>query len=354
MKKENPVYAELVDYLKNGIDSGKFKKGDRIPGENALAEKFKISRVSVRKGIKELIDMELLNSIQGKGAFVTRPSEIRKAKELNIALVNKSIMPGGDMYLDVQEALCIRLNSLGCRIELLPSPLSSDTFFKNISSDRFDLIIWLFPNEEYFSAIDELSDKLECPFLIFDRKIPGRPDIPSAMPDENYAMEQAVKLILNYNHKDILFLYRGKRQYNLRRRDVFINAMRKNNIQVPDSNVIDIVDIADFENHLQAAAELIASRKPDAVFFGQGAITREILFYLYGMGIKTPQDLSVITFDHVKTPYGSKITHIYTDFEELAKRSADYIVKTLREPDKKILTPVVSSDLILGDSCAPH
>ena len=53
------------------IDNGYYNQNKKIPSEIKLCEMFNVSRITVRKAIKELIDDGRLISYQGKGTFVT-------------------------------------------------------------------------------------------------------------------------------------------------------------------------------------------------------------------------------------------------------------------------------------------
>ena len=67
-----PLYLQLARYLRGQIVSGRFGHRDALPGERELAERFSISRVTVRKALKELLDEGLLQQRQGAGTFVNR------------------------------------------------------------------------------------------------------------------------------------------------------------------------------------------------------------------------------------------------------------------------------------------
>ena len=67
-----PLYLQLARYLRGQIASGRFGHRDALPGERELAERFGVSRVTVRKALKELLDEGLLQQRQGAGTFVNR------------------------------------------------------------------------------------------------------------------------------------------------------------------------------------------------------------------------------------------------------------------------------------------
>ena len=68
-----PLYRQLKDILKEDIESGIWKPGDRIPSENELREQYDVSRNTVIKALEELVQEGLLRREQGRGTFVSSP-----------------------------------------------------------------------------------------------------------------------------------------------------------------------------------------------------------------------------------------------------------------------------------------
>lgn len=66
-------YMGIVHELRQQIDDGLLKPGDMLPSENALCEKYSISRMSVRKGLAILAERGYIFSMSGKGHFVSTP-----------------------------------------------------------------------------------------------------------------------------------------------------------------------------------------------------------------------------------------------------------------------------------------
>ncbi|WP_462409928.1 phosphonate metabolism transcriptional regulator PhnF [Neobacillus sp. Marseille-QA0830] len=65
-----PLYYQLQEHIKELVDGGKLKPGDSLPPEREYAEKYQISRMTVRQAITELVNMGYLYRVQGKGTFV--------------------------------------------------------------------------------------------------------------------------------------------------------------------------------------------------------------------------------------------------------------------------------------------
>ena len=50
-----PLYAQLEQILKQQIECGTYKKGDFLPTEKELMEKYELSRVTVRQAMANLV-----------------------------------------------------------------------------------------------------------------------------------------------------------------------------------------------------------------------------------------------------------------------------------------------------------
>jgi GntR family transcriptional regulator len=66
-----PLYHQLEEHIKELIEEGKLKTGDSVPPEREFAEKYKISRMTVRQAFTKLVNEGYLHRLQGKGTFVS-------------------------------------------------------------------------------------------------------------------------------------------------------------------------------------------------------------------------------------------------------------------------------------------
>lgn len=76
-----PLYYQVKESLLKKIRSRQFKVGDLIPSEAELQEKYKVSRITIRRAIQELVREGHLYTKQGRGTFVSRP---KVGQELNL------------------------------------------------------------------------------------------------------------------------------------------------------------------------------------------------------------------------------------------------------------------------------
>src|SRR5262245_16655415 len=73
-----PLYLQLARYVRSLIVGGKLGHRDALPSERELAEQFAVSRVTVRKALRELSEEGLLEQIQGAGTFVNRAPHVEQ------------------------------------------------------------------------------------------------------------------------------------------------------------------------------------------------------------------------------------------------------------------------------------
>ena len=63
------VRTDLLDQ----IGSGRLVVGDKLPNEYELADRFEVSRPTIREAIQSLIEAGHLTRERGNGTFVSRP-----------------------------------------------------------------------------------------------------------------------------------------------------------------------------------------------------------------------------------------------------------------------------------------
>lgn len=75
MTSENvsmPAFRRVKAHVLKQIQTGVWKEGDAIPGEEALAREFGVSRMTVNRALRELSDERTVERVQGSGTFVAQ------------------------------------------------------------------------------------------------------------------------------------------------------------------------------------------------------------------------------------------------------------------------------------------
>jgi GntR family transcriptional regulator len=67
---EQPLYAQLKEALIAAIRGGDLAPGDRLPSQRQLCERYRMSHMTVRRAISELLNEGVIYAIHGKGIYV--------------------------------------------------------------------------------------------------------------------------------------------------------------------------------------------------------------------------------------------------------------------------------------------
>ena len=74
-----PLYMQLYSTLKDDIENGVYKAGERIPTELELSEKYGVSRITLRNALERLTRDNYLVRYRGRGTFVKSIKYERKS-----------------------------------------------------------------------------------------------------------------------------------------------------------------------------------------------------------------------------------------------------------------------------------
>jgi DNA-binding transcriptional regulator YhcF (GntR family) len=76
-----PIYLQLMEQIKHGIESGALRPGEQLPGIRPLAEELVINPNTVAKAYRELEHEGVIELRHGAGAFVSPNAREKKATE---------------------------------------------------------------------------------------------------------------------------------------------------------------------------------------------------------------------------------------------------------------------------------
>jgi len=67
-----PLYHQIKTAILLEIQAGRWRPGEQIPTENDLIARFRVSKITVRQALRELVEMGYVRREQGRGTFVRR------------------------------------------------------------------------------------------------------------------------------------------------------------------------------------------------------------------------------------------------------------------------------------------
>ena len=72
MLSRTPLYLQIQAFVRNGIRTGHFAEGERLPSETELAKRFRTTRATVAHAFHQLAFEGIVNRRVGSGTFVGR------------------------------------------------------------------------------------------------------------------------------------------------------------------------------------------------------------------------------------------------------------------------------------------
>jgi len=89
MVMDKKLSNKIVHDIKQKILSGALRTGDRLPAERDLAEKYKVSRITIRNAISRLVYLGFLQTLPQSGTFIADFNK-NASLELLVDIINVS------------------------------------------------------------------------------------------------------------------------------------------------------------------------------------------------------------------------------------------------------------------------
>jgi GntR family histidine utilization transcriptional repressor len=96
MSGPSPQYLKVKTHLREGMASGRWSPGDRLPSEAELVAEFGLSRMTVNRALRELEQEGLVERVQGVGSFVAQLHRI--SSTLTVRDVHEEILDRGHRH----------------------------------------------------------------------------------------------------------------------------------------------------------------------------------------------------------------------------------------------------------------
>ena len=83
-----PLYHKVYLLLKQRLASGEYAHDEPMPGENALAAEYGVSRLTIRRSLETLEDEGLIRRRQGRGTFAEPPTAAGHAADIDALMAH--------------------------------------------------------------------------------------------------------------------------------------------------------------------------------------------------------------------------------------------------------------------------
>lgn len=120
-----PLYLQIKEALEGWILSslreGSLLPGDRLPSENELSERLRVSTITIKRALDELRRQGLIQRIQGRGSFVVGQSKITLNLERLFSLTTLTREQGmRPVRYTLEKSELVALPSIAKHLDLAP------------------------------------------------------------------------------------------------------------------------------------------------------------------------------------------------------------------------------------------
>jgi GntR family transcriptional regulator len=178
-----PIYHQLEEYIKQQIETGILKEEAVIPSEREYAERFQISRMTVRQAINNLVSEGFLKRQKGRGTFVNKKKveqELQGMTSFTEDMRSRGMNPSSTL-LSFQIILADKNTAMDLRIEENDSvykikrirladgaPMALETAYipveivPGLTEDNSNLSLYQYIEEHLSLSISEATQEIEA------------------------------------------------------------------------------------------------------------------------------------------------------------------------------------------------
>ena len=338
--------------------TGKIMPGDKIPSENTLADKFSLSRHTVRKSIALLANEGLLYTEHGRGTFssgVLRKSRDSKNIGVVTTYISEYIFPqvinGIDEVLS-KSGYSIILKNTGndcqCEAACLKDILGKDIAGLIVEPTRSALYT---SNIKYYETLDRYG----IPYVFIHGFYEQLGQKPCILLDDAEGMYELVMYLAKTGHRNISGIFKADDMQGLNRHKGFVRALSESGLVYDPEKVIwfhtedrAIKPFATLKSLLAGGSEI------DAVACYNDEVAYKAVEILTGIGCKVPEDISVTGFDdsYLAEACPVKLTTVKHPKQELGREAAALVLElisgNLSGPEARMIKP----ELVIRNSTA--
>lgn len=282
---------QFYDFLKNEISSGEYKPGDKFPSIRNLANKYKISPITVNSVISNLVTGGLLYVEQGRGTFVSeRGKSLKKNKKMiGVMLFDFRMESSFEplVFNSIQENL---------KDDYFVIPYNSyddiELFYKGVKGFvelGVDGMILVPPtSEDYNEAFFKSMFTADIPIVLINRRIPSvKADLLTM--DFEKGIHNAVVHLIGKNRRNIALIKHSSPSMERQMYNGYVKGYAEAGLSF-DTGLI---------YNWPGNAEDVEPVMKSIVGRADGLIASDYLIYknrkvIYGSGARIPERLSVI------------------------------------------------------------
>lgn len=362
MKNYTPVYMRISESIRQKINNGMIKDGERFPPEPELAEEYEVSRMTLRRALDILETEGFLTRRKGRGTFA-----VRKHHRTFIAVLvhaREKIREESHPYHIIIERIQRHLEKAGDRIEVLtPPPGISDrtkvvraALEKCRSFEPDGIFAVGIMDNDYINQLKDLG----FPLMVVDF-------IPLCHTDcialDSFGCGSiATRHLVGMGHRNIAFFGARRKEFltgkalpeadSIGMSAGYRYTLERNNISFDEKRVVEAFFDVEEDIREKSVRILDLSPRPTAAVVFTSKHAAVLLHSAREKGMSVPENLSIVCLDNRQSSLnGLTMTVVRVDLEKMADISAQRMMDVIKGTDGDMLQMRINGTLIEGTSC---
>lgn len=333
-----PLYVQLEKILREKI-ANNLAAGEPLGTIDEIARTYGISAITVKNTLYRLTEAGIVKSIKSKGYFVVKAPQAEKGTKI-IAFSSftgeRTIL--NPMYARIFEGALYALRSTDFVLKFY-SPEEIMSAEPNSNSDLYGFIIVGLCNPSLYETLYSKNAR----FVLADIYSTF---YPSVLTDNRLGARMAVEYLLKQGHRDIAIVNGNQEDESfVVRFETYLEVLKENNIKVRKEFIFNHFITPANEKKEAMRKILENSSRPSAIFFSSDPLAARFMPEIIKMGIRIPEDLSVIGYDDLEAAFYMEppLTTIKQPMFEVGRKA----VEMLFEMEDKNLSAFSGNPVLL-------
>ena len=337
-------YEAIRDDIRRRMENGELPPGARLKPELEMAAEYGVSAITIRRALADLVACGQVVRRRGAGTFVASEAETpkRTEKHQNVAMLltqeSYSVGTLARIMAGAQKALTRHGSTMLIDWNSRNPKVSADSIRRMLNQGTDGFLIYPYDpaqNREEFRMIREAGK----PYVLLDRRDAFLPSLYVGSNNFDGGV-LAANALLALGHEKICFLanlfFLSSEQ---ERYAGFCAAMHAAGLRLGPRHLLEKPDF-------EALAQAIRAGEVTAVFCVSDRIAERAVEAMISMGIRVPEDVSIIGFDDNIYRAGCPVplSTVRQNFELIGQRAAELLLWTLDEKNG----PVENTQMQIG------
>ena len=310
----------IYETIKTDILNGTYPPGSKIPPETELTRRFRSSRMTVNRAIKELQMAGYVRRTRGSGTYVLS----RQVSEALLLAIMIPCLPDAGIYHRLIRSVEETAFSLGYSIILCNADFSFEkarSYVKELVNHRISGIFFspIFTEEPTIKCMREnrkivqLLKESRIPVLCIDSMLENDEPQSYVVPDNEDAAFQLMNEALKQGHRKCLLLHSILNSSARLRIKGAKRAMRQYGIS---SNNVRIHHFSYFIKMKEARLRRMIKEGIGLIYAMDDLLALQVINHLKDLDMRVPEDVSLISHDDLEFAEGLGLTTVHQDLEK--------------------------------------